>query len=498
MAAFTIRVGAPGESDHHRGGLAGTRGSLAGHGASAPQPIRGASGTTGSPAPSTTACCASRSSPTSARSAWPQHEVCDAHPELVRAAQEVGEPTRIDCPICEEAKVVLVTYVFGPRLPPFGRCVTTKARVRQARPAARAVGGLRGRGVPACSWNHLARVAARRRPRPLTGRCPGAPTGTPCWIDPPPCNLHGSAPAASRPTLRGTRPWPVRPPIVLPRTAPPPPRRRRGRRARPPARRRPRRRQPRSRRPRRRRRRSRQRRRRRAGRRSRPKAPAEGARGAGARLSGTGEAAQLPLALAAGVLPRRAAARGRRWPAPASCSPRSSCRRPASRSSPASSAPPRSPSRGCNAENATAELYAEENRVDVTLEEVPEVLVDAVLAAEDRDFFDHRGVDPIGIARAACQDIRGERRAAGRLHHHPAVREARLPHHRAHDHPQDQGGGARHQARAGALEGGDPRALPQPRLLRAGRLRRRHRRRGLLRQGRRPSSTWPRPPTSPA
>jgi penicillin-binding protein 1A len=61
----------------------------------------------------------------------------------------------------------------------------------------------------------------------------------------------------------------------------------------------------------------------------------------------------------------------------------------------------------CTAENATAELFGEENRVDVTLAEVPQVLVDAVLSAEDRDFFEHRGVDPIGIARAAFQDFRG-------------------------------------------------------------------------------------------
>jgi hypothetical protein len=87
-----------------------------------------------------------------------QHEVCDAHPELVRAAQEVGEPTRIDCPICEETKVVLVTYVFGPRLPPFGRCVTTKAEFakldrRPERSSAYVV-----EVCPSCSWNHLARV----------------------------------------------------------------------------------------------------------------------------------------------------------------------------------------------------------------------------------------------------------------------------------------------------------------------------------------------------
>ena len=87
-----------------------------------------------------------------------QHEVCDAHPELVRAAQEIGEPTSIDCPICETTKVVLVTYVFGPRLPAFGRCITNKVEFakldrRPERSAAYVV-----EVCPACSWNHLARV----------------------------------------------------------------------------------------------------------------------------------------------------------------------------------------------------------------------------------------------------------------------------------------------------------------------------------------------------
>jgi penicillin-binding protein 1A len=63
---------------------------------------------------------------------------------------------------------------------------------------------------------------------------------------------------------------------------------------------------------------------------------------------------------------------------------------------------------GCNQDNATARLFGGEDRVDVTLDQVPQVLVDAVLAAEDRDYFAHGGVDPVGIARAAWADIRGE------------------------------------------------------------------------------------------
>ncbi|HEX9992151.1 MAG TPA: PBP1A family penicillin-binding protein [Acidimicrobiales bacterium] len=70
-------------------------------------------------------------------------------------------------------------------------------------------------------------------------------------------------------------------------------------------------------------------------------------------------------------------------------------------------------SSGCGPANAIAELHAEQDRVLVDLDDVPGVLVDAVLAAEDRDFFDHGGIDPFGIARAAWADIRDEGRTQG-------------------------------------------------------------------------------------
>ena len=44
-------------------------------------------------------------------------DVCDAHPELLRAARNVGEARSEPCPICEEPGVVLVSYAFGARLP---------------------------------------------------------------------------------------------------------------------------------------------------------------------------------------------------------------------------------------------------------------------------------------------------------------------------------------------------------------------------------------------
>lgn len=61
----------------------------------------------------------------------------------------------------------------------------------------------------------------------------------------------------------------------------------------------------------------------------------------------------------------------------------------------------------CNAQNAMATLHGTEDRVLVTYDQIPEVLKQAVIATEDKDFFEHDGVDPLGIARAAYHDIRG-------------------------------------------------------------------------------------------
>ena len=85
-------------------------------------------------------------------------EVCDAHPELLRAARNIGEATDQRCPVCEEAKVVLVSYVFGPRLPAFGRCITSR---RELHGIAKRSGEFSCYVVevcPACAWNHLART----------------------------------------------------------------------------------------------------------------------------------------------------------------------------------------------------------------------------------------------------------------------------------------------------------------------------------------------------
>jgi penicillin-binding protein 1A len=63
---------------------------------------------------------------------------------------------------------------------------------------------------------------------------------------------------------------------------------------------------------------------------------------------------------------------------------------------------------GCGADNSIAQLSGTEDRIAVTYDQLPPVLVQAVLAAEDRTFYDHGGVDPVGIVRALWANFRSE------------------------------------------------------------------------------------------
>ncbi|HEU4999613.1 MAG TPA: transglycosylase domain-containing protein, partial [Lapillicoccus sp.] len=51
--------------------------------------------------------------------------------------------------------------------------------------------------------------------------------------------------------------------------------------------------------------------------------------------------------------------------------------------------------------------FGEQNRIIVPLDKVPEHVQKAVLAAEDRSFYENRGISPTGIARAFWNNLRG-------------------------------------------------------------------------------------------
>ena len=52
--------------------------------------------------------------------------------------------------------------------------------------------------------------------------------------------------------------------------------------------------------------------------------------------------------------------------------------------------------------------FGEKKRIPLNYEEIPQTLIDALLATEDDRFYFHFGVDPIGMTRAVLGQITGK------------------------------------------------------------------------------------------
>lgn len=62
----------------------------------------------------------------------------------------------------------------------------------------------------------------------------------------------------------------------------------------------------------------------------------------------------------------------------------------------------------CTRDNSIAQLSGGVDRVRVTYDDIPEVFTLALLATEDRQYFEHAGVDPLAVVRALVADLRDE------------------------------------------------------------------------------------------
>ena len=153
------------------------------------------------------------------------------------------------------------------------------------------------------------------------------------------------------------------------------------------------------------------------------------------------------------------------------CSPitPASCRR--STSSRCPSGRPTSPSSASTARCSPTAATPAARRCGSS--DLPPYLPKAFVAIEDRRFYYHFGVDPVGIVARARARRRRRRRRAGRLDADPAARQEPVPDPGAHAVAQDPGGDPGAVAGAQIFQGPDPRALPQPRLFRLRRLWRR-------------------------
>ena len=87
-----------------------------------------------------------------------QEQVCDAHPELIRAAANVGTEVATLCPICAGHPLRLVTYVFGARLPAHGRCVSTAKEMAQLHRRRDELTAYVVEACVGCRWHHLRTV----------------------------------------------------------------------------------------------------------------------------------------------------------------------------------------------------------------------------------------------------------------------------------------------------------------------------------------------------
>ena len=106
--------------------------------------------------------------------------------------------------------------------------------------------------------------------------------------------------------------------------------------------------------------------------------------------------------------------------------------------------------------NVIATLQQFDRNIPVTKAEIPQVLKEAVIADEDRDYYHHGGVDLRGTLRAAYEDIPRPGAGTGRLDDNSAVREARLHRIPADPRSQDPRSDPREPAGPRGQQGRDP------------------------------------------
>jgi penicillin-binding protein 1A len=76
---------------------------------------------------------------------------------------------------------------------------------------------------------------------------------------------------------------------------------------------------------------------------------------------------------------------------------------------------PKIPLRIYSADGEQIGEYGEEKRAVVKIQDVPQVMKAAILAAEDDRFYQHGGVDYAGVIRAAAANLRGRRQGASTI-----------------------------------------------------------------------------------
>jgi hypothetical protein len=86
-----------------------------------------------------------------------RYDLCDAHPELLRAARHIGEETPDSCPICDKGGLRLVLYTYGKELKRDSGRVRRADDLKELREQFGEFVCYVVEVCTRCNWNHLVR-----------------------------------------------------------------------------------------------------------------------------------------------------------------------------------------------------------------------------------------------------------------------------------------------------------------------------------------------------
>jgi hypothetical protein len=91
-------------------------------------------------------------------------DVCDAHPELMRAAQNIGVAITDQCPVCGDSNLRLVSYVYGEKLKQAnGRAISDTSELLKLGASCDEFACYDVEVCLDCRWNHLRRQSLHGR-----------------------------------------------------------------------------------------------------------------------------------------------------------------------------------------------------------------------------------------------------------------------------------------------------------------------------------------------
>lgn len=102
----------------------------------------------------------------------PKSDICDAHPELIRAATSVGVDAAGKCPVCRERSLKRIAYAFGPSLRRYNGRICTPERMEMLLENHDEFVCYEVEVCIECHWNHLVKSFVTGRAYVRTRRLP--------------------------------------------------------------------------------------------------------------------------------------------------------------------------------------------------------------------------------------------------------------------------------------------------------------------------------------